>query len=267
MFVSRILGWLGEGGAQAVVVPQNWLFLTSYRKLRERLLWERTWRLVARLGPGAFETITGHVVNVALTVLSAEGPESVWRMAGIDVSVPRGETPIPALEKAKLLAASHCSRIPVESASKPRITLALQRSQLGNPSAIVVPAVSASGRRLSALANCDDGVRLNIRPFMRAELQSGSRKAPAPSASSGARTVARNRRSSARGRTSRGSAPAPDRVRRPSARTTPRHRKPRTMEAAGTSSAKRRRPPAWLRRSTTRISRRRRVVRRALSTL
>ena len=82
MFVSRILGWLGESGAQAVVVPQNWLFLTSYRKLRERLLRERTWRLVARLGPGAFETITGHVVNVALTVLSAGKPDEDWCMAG-----------------------------------------------------------------------------------------------------------------------------------------------------------------------------------------
>ena len=103
MFVSRILGWLGEAGAQAVVAPQNWLFLTSYRKLRERLLRERTWRLVARLGPGAFETISGHVVSVALIVLSAEKPGDYWRMAGIDVSAHRGERPIPAREKARLL--------------------------------------------------------------------------------------------------------------------------------------------------------------------
>lgn len=158
MFVSRILGWLGESGAQAVVVPQNWLFLTSYRKLRERLLRERTWRLAARLGPGAFETISGHVVSVALTVLSAEKPEDDWRMAGMDVSAPRGETPIPAPEKAKLLAASHCFLNSVESASKPRINLVFQRSQLGNPSAIVVPAVSSSGRRLSTLATCHLGI-------------------------------------------------------------------------------------------------------------
>ncbi|MDE2977560.1 MAG: N-6 DNA methylase [Acidobacteriota bacterium] len=103
IFVSRILRWLGAGGVQAVVAPQNWLFLTSYRKLRERLLAERTWRLVARLGPGAFETIGGHVVNVAMAVLSAERPEDDWRMAGIDVSAPRGEKPIPARRKAELL--------------------------------------------------------------------------------------------------------------------------------------------------------------------
>ena len=86
LFVSRGFGWLNEHGAQAVVTPQNWLFLTSYRKLRETLLKQRTWNLVARLGPGAFETIGGHVVNVALNVLAADRPARDWRMAGIDVS-------------------------------------------------------------------------------------------------------------------------------------------------------------------------------------
>ena len=64
LFVSRIFGWLDKHGVQALVTPQNWLSLTSYRKLREKLLKQRTWNLVARLGPGAFETIGGHVVNV-----------------------------------------------------------------------------------------------------------------------------------------------------------------------------------------------------------
>ena len=68
LFVSRIFGWLDDHGVQAVVTPQNWLFLTSYKKLREMLLKRRTWNLVARLGPGAFETIGGHVVNVTLRV-------------------------------------------------------------------------------------------------------------------------------------------------------------------------------------------------------
>ena len=55
LFVSRGFGWLDRHGVQALVTPQNWLFLTSYRKLREKLLKQRTWNLVARLGPGAFE--------------------------------------------------------------------------------------------------------------------------------------------------------------------------------------------------------------------
>ena len=103
VFVSRIFGWLGEGGTQAVVTPQNWLFLKSYRKLRERLLKGRRWNLVARLGPGAFETITGHVVNVALNVISKGRADRDWEMAGVDVSSPGGQRPIKAAEKGKLL--------------------------------------------------------------------------------------------------------------------------------------------------------------------
>ena len=103
LFVSRIFGWLDRHGVQAVVTPQNWLFLTSYKKLRETLLKGRTWNLVARLGPGAFETIGGHVVNVALSVLSADRPTRHWQMAGIDVSASRGQSPIRPDEKAALL--------------------------------------------------------------------------------------------------------------------------------------------------------------------
>ena len=106
LFVSRGFDWLDRHGAQALVTPQNWLFLTSYRKLREKLLTRRTWNLVARLGPSAFETIGGHVVNVALNVLSADRPARDWRMAGIDVSAAQGQRPIRAEEKAHLLQGS-----------------------------------------------------------------------------------------------------------------------------------------------------------------
>ncbi len=86
MFVERAFGWLGKSGAQAFVLPQNWLFLPTYRKLREELLHSRRWRFVARLGPGAFETITGHVVSVAMLIVSREVPNDKSRLAGFDVS-------------------------------------------------------------------------------------------------------------------------------------------------------------------------------------
>jgi hypothetical protein len=89
VFVQRMLKWVGgdhSAGTIAAVTPQNWLFLTSYKKLRERLLKERTWDMVARLGPGAFETIGGHVVNVALLAISGSKPAHDHVMAGVDVS-------------------------------------------------------------------------------------------------------------------------------------------------------------------------------------
>ena len=91
-----------------MVSPQNWLFLKTYRKLRERLLKGRTWNLVARLGPGAFETITGHVVNVALNIISAEGCES-WLGDGQGwerVGSTWWRRPIKVAEKGELLRAN-----------------------------------------------------------------------------------------------------------------------------------------------------------------
>ena len=41
MFLERCLELCVEGGTASLVLPQNWLFLTSYRKLREKLLKSR----------------------------------------------------------------------------------------------------------------------------------------------------------------------------------------------------------------------------------
>lgn len=127
-FVQRCLDFCGAGGTAALVTPQNWLFLTTYTKLRQTLLHSSEWNIVARLGPGAFETISGHVVNVALLSLSARKPDEAATMAGIDVSAPRGQTAIRASEKAAML------RGKVETA----IALPRQADQIANPDARLV---------------------------------------------------------------------------------------------------------------------------------
>ncbi len=126
IFASRILRWLGKSGTQALVAPQNWLFLTTYRKFREGLLKQHTWNVVARLGAGAFETVSGHVVNVCLHILTSGRLDSDWRMAGIDVSATGGQRPIPAAEKDQLLQGI----APVE--------LARQADHLTNPDAAIL---------------------------------------------------------------------------------------------------------------------------------
>ena len=116
-FVERCRSFCLPGGVYAVVTPQNWLFLASYRKLRESLLREQSWEQMARLGPGAFQTISGEVVNVALIVVTNAPPDQGQAIAGIDASETR-EPP----EKARLLKNSV-------------IVSATQRVQLGNPDA------------------------------------------------------------------------------------------------------------------------------------
>ena len=145
LFVSRIFGWLDKHGVQAVVTPQNWLFLTSYKKLRDKLLKQRTWNLVARLGPGAFETIGGHVVNVVLNVLSADRPTRDRRMAGIDVSALPGRRLVPADEKAALLRNDVVASV-------------LQQKQLRNPDAHIVLEPHDHSAILGDYATCLAGI-------------------------------------------------------------------------------------------------------------
>lgn len=88
----------GGTGVVQIVMPQNWLFLTSYKKQRESLLNRVQWNLLARLGPGAFETISGEVVQaVLLTQTQTTSPED-FKLRGIDGSAPRT-----AQDKAALL--------------------------------------------------------------------------------------------------------------------------------------------------------------------
>ena len=133
LFVSRNFRCLERHGAQAAVAPHNWLSLTSYRKFRERVLKRRTWNLVAWLGPGAFETIGGHVVNVTLSVLTAQRPARNWRMAGIDVSASRRRRSTRPDTKAALLRG-----VSVDGDATYAIHMTAQEEQLENPDARVL---------------------------------------------------------------------------------------------------------------------------------
>lgn len=75
-----------SGGCVCAVSPHSLLYLPSFRRLRERLLHDLEWALVARLGPGAFEAISGEVVNVALLVLRASRPGPGAILRGVDVT-------------------------------------------------------------------------------------------------------------------------------------------------------------------------------------
>ena len=122
-FLDRCMEFCHDGGTSSIVLPQNWLFLTTYRKFREKLLISDTWHLIARLGPGAFETISGEVVKAILLTISrgiAQSPEFSLQpsgpdaptdregrlIAGLDVSAPRT-----AHEKAQQLIASEIKQV------------------------------------------------------------------------------------------------------------------------------------------------------------
>jgi len=143
VFVQRCLELCQASGSTALVTPQNWLFLTSYKKLREELLKTREWDFVARLGARAFETIGGEVVNVALLVMGAFNPVKDHSMAGLDVS----EAKSPA-EKANRLA----NHVPTS------VKVLEQAGQLGNPDARIGIDHNASATLLSNFVNIFNGI-------------------------------------------------------------------------------------------------------------
>ncbi len=142
-FLLRCLEFCTKGGSTALVTPQNWLFLTTYKKLRETLLERRQWDFIARLGPGAFETIGGHVVNVTLLGLTASEDGNDRQMAVIDVSSAKV-----AEEKALRL----CGTTPIE------IVLIPQEEQRTNPDAVITSHRPTRSDLLSEFANSIEGL-------------------------------------------------------------------------------------------------------------
>jgi hypothetical protein len=84
-FLLRCLDFCEEGGTAVVVTPQNWLFLWSYKKLRNNLLNKEDWVFLSRLGTKAFQTPMWDF-NVMLSAFSHRQIENSAFM-GIDVAL------------------------------------------------------------------------------------------------------------------------------------------------------------------------------------
>jgi len=87
IFLERCIEFSRQaGGVTQIVMPQNWLFLTSYKGQRKMLLETSRWNLLGRLGAGAFETISGEVVNVILLTMERVHPSAEHELRGIDAA-------------------------------------------------------------------------------------------------------------------------------------------------------------------------------------
>ena len=118
VFLQRCLKLCAEGGTTSLVLPQNWLSLKSYQKLRERLLRMETWHLLVRLGEGGFNSTAAAGAFVALLTLSCGKPRrkkgdalsSEAMSAGMMYSLDVSEFPT-AYEKAVRLRAAEVQGI------------------------------------------------------------------------------------------------------------------------------------------------------------
>lgn len=85
VFIERIIKLLKKKGTFAVVTQQAWMFSKYFEKLRDKLLEDIEFGLIARLGPNAFEAISGEHVNVALMVMHNNTPDDNYIHCGIEL--------------------------------------------------------------------------------------------------------------------------------------------------------------------------------------
>ena len=155
-FLDRCLELCVEGGTSSLVLPQNWLFLTTYKKFREKLLSNDTWHFVARMGPKAFQTpmwdFNVQLISLSRGKLSVSYGELFGKtdkanlIRGVDVSELRT-----AAEKADQLIV-----MDIKSVNQAR--------QLDNSDAIVQIENMAEAKFFGEIASCFQGTSTGDNP-------------------------------------------------------------------------------------------------------
>ena len=147
VFLERCLELNTKGGVTQMVMPQNWLFLGSYKKQREHLLQQVTWDFLARLGENGFDSSAAAGAFVILLSLTKATPNNKHLLSGVDASELKT-----VQEKADIL----------ESA---QLVVVNQLLQLNNPDSRVVLQEEDDLPLLSKYAECLVGLQTGDDPM------------------------------------------------------------------------------------------------------
>lgn len=139
-FLSRAVEFCAKFGGVAMVTPQNWLFLVTYKAFRMRLLKSTTWNTVAKLGEHGFESSQAAGAFTTLINLTASHPNNENRLCGLDVS----DRTIP-FEKA-------------EGLRKDDVRLVLQKDQLLGPDSRITLTSTSIHPLLERFASAFQGI-------------------------------------------------------------------------------------------------------------
>ena len=132
---------LAEGnGTTAAVTPQNWLFLKSYAKLRQRLLRKSTLNAIAQLGEHGFESSSAAGAFTSLSVITCAPVDDRHCFAGLDAN-----DGVEAAEKARAL-------------SRGSIALPTQAAQHGHPDRRISVGEAVAGPLLRKYARSYQGI-------------------------------------------------------------------------------------------------------------
>jgi N-6 DNA Methylase len=138
-FIERAVALSSRGGTVAMVTPQSWLFQVTFLNVRQYLLDRYTFNFVVRLGPRAFRSVSGEVVNGGLVIITTHHPPVDNALSALNVERRRD-----ASEKDASL----------RSAPLKFVT---QASQRANPDSIIALVEIDSSRTLARWADCYQG--------------------------------------------------------------------------------------------------------------
>ena len=110
-FVERCVALLGESGSAALVLPQNWVSLGSFKAFRQSLLTSIHWACLALLGPAAFDDMNWWAANTMLSMFVKTHPDEHAAMVMFDARAGKGAS----TKAASLLT---CSMVIVPQASQ-----------------------------------------------------------------------------------------------------------------------------------------------------
>jgi len=138
MILERSFSMLFNHGCISIVSPQHWHFFKRYQSFRKKTLSNFCYGLTARLGSGAFETISGEVVNVMLfNIFKTVNKEKSFYVINLSN---KGN----AREKAQMLYSED-------------LTALIQKDMFNNPELRIVDKSEVEGR-VEYIGNCWRGI-------------------------------------------------------------------------------------------------------------
>jgi hypothetical protein len=141
-FILRCFNLCAKNGSTALVTPQNWLFLTTYAKLRRDLLRRRTLNVIARLGSNAFQDMNWWAATTSLLVGTCNMPAADHVAMGLDVSADKQQEAKSAMLRGE-------EQVQIESA--------LQVELLNNPDSRIIFDKLSSAPQLQVTAQSLQG--------------------------------------------------------------------------------------------------------------
>ncbi|WP_414455995.1 Eco57I restriction-modification methylase domain-containing protein [Enterobacter quasiroggenkampii] len=140
VFLERGMDFSPIGGTSTIVLPQNWLFLTSYTDFRKKLLIHENWNLVTRLGEKGFDSSAAAGAFVAMVILTKGKAPNGALLRYQDISAPKTAT-----EKASQLLIEPLREL-------------VQTKQLDNPDFRIGFVEKSSEKHISEIAECYQGL-------------------------------------------------------------------------------------------------------------